>query len=172
MRTQMSIVVAVSENGVIGRHGQLPWHLPDDLRRFRRLTMGNTVLMGRRTWESLGKPLDGRDNWVLTRDPGFAANGVRTFHCLEEVYSTQARGRLMVIGGAELYRQTLPVAVQMELTEVHARVDGDVFFPALVMSEWVELAREPHPRDDRHAYAFDFVRLNRRVAGPSQLIPS
>lgn len=158
----LSLIAAVAENGVIGRKGRLPWSLPEDLRRFRRLTMGNTVLMGRRTWDSLGHPLDGRDNWVLTRNPAFSADHVRVFHSLEEVYRAQPRGRLMAIGGAELYRQALPMASCLELTLVHAAVEGDTHFPRIDENEWLEIKRERHVADDRHAYAYDFVTFERR----------
>lgn len=158
----LSLIAAVAENGVIGKKGRLPWSLPDDLRRFRRLTMGNTVLMGRRTWDSLTHALDGRENWVVTHDPAFSADHVRAFHSLEEVYNAQPRGRLMVIGGAELYRQTLPMASCLELTLVHARVDGDVFFPRIDKNEWLETNRERHKADERHAFAYDFVTFERR----------
>jgi len=159
----MTLVVAMARNGVIGRDGDLPWRLPEDLRRFRRLTLGHTILMGRRTWCSLGKPLDGRDNWVLTRDPTFSAPGARVFHALDALPAPADGGPLMIIGGAELYRQTLPTAQRLELTEVHADVDGDTVFPALDISQWQELAREAHDADARHAYPYSFVTLQRRA---------
>ena len=158
----LSLVAAVAENGVIGREGRLPWSLPNDLRRFRRLTMGNTVLMGRRTWDSLGHALEGRENWVVTHSPIFSADRVRVFHSLEDVFNARPCGCLMVIGGADLYRQTLPMASHLDLTLVHARVEGDTYFPVIDESEWVEVNREQHGTDDRHAIAYDFVTFERR----------
>ncbi|MDR3416100.1 MAG: dihydrofolate reductase [Nevskia sp.] len=157
----LTLVAAVAENGVIGRDGGLPWRLPEDLKRFRRLTLGNTVLMGRKTFESLGKPLDGRSNWVLTRQPGFAPAGVRVFHDLETVLAQPPQGQLMVIGGAELYRLTLPLAQRLELTRVHAAVEGDTRFPQFDPAQWREMAREDHPADPRHAWPYSFVTLVR-----------
>ena len=156
------LIAAVADNGVIGRAGALPWRLPEDLKRFRRLTLGKTVLMGRKTWDSLGKPLDGRANWVLTRVAGFAAPGATVFADLDQALAA-AEGELMVIGGAELYRQTLPRARRLELTRVHARVEGDTYFPAYASTDWRETAREEHPADQRHAYAHSFVTLERAV---------
>lgn len=161
----LTLVAAVADSGVIGRDGDLPWRLPEDLRRFRRLTLGNTVLMGRRTWTSLGKPLEGRDNWVLTRDAEFSAPGARVFHRLEDALKTPCRGRLMVIGGAELYRQTLPLAQYLELTQVYADVGGDTHFAAFNPSQWRELAREDHAADARHAHPYSFITLERYSNG-------
>lgn len=158
----LSLIAAIAENGVIGREGRLPWTLPNDLRRFRRLTMGNTILMGRRTWDSLGHALDGRENWILTRDPTFCADDARVFHSLDDVYKAQPQGVLMAIGGADLYRQTLPMAGRLELTLVHARVDGDAHFPDIDENDWREVGREKHSADDRHTYAYDFVTYERR----------
>lgn len=158
----LSLIAAIAENGVIGREGSLPWTLPNDLRRFRRLTMGNTVLMGRRTWDSLGHALEGRENWVLTRDTAFSVDDARVFHSLGDVYKAQPQGVLMAIGGADLYRQTLPMASRLELTLVHARVDGDVHFPGIDENDWLEVGREKHRADDRHTYAYDFVTYERR----------
>lgn len=157
----LTLIVAVADNGVIGRDGTLPWRLPEDLKRFRRLTLGNTILMGHKTWDSLGKPLDGRDNWVLTRDTGFAAAGAHVFHGLEQALSAPCSGALLVIGGAELFRQTLPLASRLELTQVHASVPGDTFFPTYNTTDWRETAREDHVGDARHQHAYSFVTLER-----------
>ncbi|MBL6749063.1 MAG: dihydrofolate reductase [Nevskia sp.] len=159
---ELILVVAVAENGVIGRNGALPWRLPDDLKRFRRLTLGKTLLMGRRTFDSLGKPLDGRDNWVLSADPAFHPPGVRVFASLGQALAAKAGGELVVIGGADLYRQTLPLAARLELTLVHAEVEGDTRMPALDPHRWMEVAREDHPADARHAHAFSFVSYSRK----------
>jgi dihydrofolate reductase len=156
------LIAAVSDNGVIGREGALPWRLPEDLKRFRRLTLGKTILMGRKTWDSLGKPLDGRDNWVLTRDTTFAPAGARVFHSLEAALA-EAQGELLVIGGGELYRQALPLARRLELTRVHAKVAGDAHFPVYSETEWREVAREDHAGDERHVYPYSFITLERMV---------
>lgn len=156
------LVAALAENGVIGRDGQLPWRLPEDLKRFRRLTLGNVILMGRKTWDSLGKPLDGRENRVLTRDPTFAAEGATVFHRLDEALELPSDRALMVIGGAEIYRQTLPLAERLELTEVWSEVPGDTRFPVYDPGDWQEIARQDHPADDRHPFGFRFVTLDRR----------
>ncbi len=155
------LIAALADNGVIGRDGALPWRLPEDLKRFRRLTMGQTLLMGRKTFASLGKPLDGRDNWVLTRDSSFTPAGARVFHSLNAALEA-APTTLYVIGGADLYAQTLAIAHRLELTRVHAAVDGDAHFPAFDMKEWREIQHEDHPADARHALPFSFVTLERR----------
>jgi dihydrofolate reductase (EC 1.5.1.3) len=160
------LIAALDADGVIGRDGGIPWHLPDDLRRFRRLTTGHTVLMGRRTYASLGRPLPQRVNRVLTRDPTFAPPaGVEVVHDLEAALALPADGQLYVIGGADLYAQTLACADTLELTQVHARLGGDTHFPHFDPAGWVEQSREEHGVDERHAYAFTFVTLRRR-GGP------
>ena len=161
MKHGLTLVVAVADNGVIGRDGDLPWRLPEDLKHFRRLTLGNTVLMGRKTFDSLGKPLEGRANWVLTRDAAYAPAGATVFHDLEAALAAQAQGALLVIGGAELYRQTLPHAWRLELTRVHASVAGDTHFPPYDPAQWREVAREDRAADERHAHAYSFLTLER-----------
>lgn len=161
MKPKVTLIVAVAENGVIGRDGTLPWRLPEDLRHFRRLTMGNTVLMGRKTWQSLGRPLDGRANWVLTRDPAFSAPGAQVFRDLDAALAQPPQGQLLVIGGAELYRQALPLASRLELTRVHARVEGDTHFPDYDPAQWRETSRSDHVADERHAHAYSFLTLDR-----------
>ncbi len=160
------LIAAHDENGVIGREGDLPWRLPEDLKRFRRLTLGHTILMGRKTWESLGKPLAGRDNWVLSRDAAFAPAGARVFRTLDAALAAHSYDKpdddLMVIGGAEIYRQALPQADRLELTRVQARFDGDAHFPSIDPAEWIETVEAEHPADARHAHAFSFVTLLRR----------
>lgn len=161
---RVEIVVAMDENSLIGRDGQLPWRLPDDLKRFKTLTLNTTVLMGRKTWDSLNpklRPLPQRDNWVLTRDRNFSAAGARVFHALADVFAAQPPEPLMVIGGADLYRQVLPRCSRIHLTRVHTRVEGDVHFPTLDPAQWRESAREPHAADERHNYAFSFITLDR-----------
>lgn len=158
---RISFVVAMDENGLIGRDNQLPWRLPNDLKHFKRLTLGHIVLMGRKTWESLGRPLPERENWVLTRDPAYQAPGARLFTSLEAAQAAAGERELMVIGGADLFRLALPQARCIHLTEVHARLEGDVHFPPLDRAKWTETWREDHPADERHACAYSFVTLER-----------
>ena len=158
---RISLVVAMDENGIIGRDGALPWRLPEDLRHFRRLTLGKTVLMGRRTWESLGKPLEGRRNWVLSRDPAFRPAGAEVFASLEQALAAHGEGELVVIGGADLYRQALPLARTLHLTRVHARVEGDRRFPPWREADFRQTEVVNHPADARHAHAYSFVTLER-----------
>jgi dihydrofolate reductase len=161
-RPDMSLIVAMDENRVIGRDGKLPWHLPDDLKRFKQLSVGQTVLMGRKTWDSLGRPLPDRANWVLSRDPQFAPAGARVFDRLDAALAAEPQGRLMVIGGEQLFRLTLADAARIHLTLVHAQVaGGDTWFPPLDEGRWFEGARSEHRADARHLYDFSFIDLER-----------
>ena len=158
----ISLIVARSANGVIGRDNQLPWRLPADLQRFKSLTIGKPILMGRRTFESIGRALPGRVNLVLTRDAAWRAPGVVAVHDLDEAFKQAGDvPELMVIGGAELFRLVLPRAQRVYLTEVHADVPGDIEFPALTMREWREVERAAHPADERHEHAMTFRTLVR-----------
>ncbi len=158
----LSLIVAMDRNRLIGRNGDLPWRLPNDLKHFKRTTLGKTILMGRKTWDSLGRPLPERQNWVLTRDRGFAAAGARVFHDLDAALAAHGPGELMVIGGAELYRQTLSRADRLYLTEVRAEVEGDAWFPEFDRAAWRETASEAHPADEKHAWPYRFVTLERK----------
>ena len=162
----VELVVAVSENDVIGRANQLPWRLPADLRHFKSLTMGHHILMGRKTYESIGRALPGRTNWVLSRSADFAPPDCRVVGTLEQAQAGVGTGSpLMVIGGAEIYRLCLPKARRMHLTLVHAQIqDGDTFFAAWHRPEWSETSREHHAADDRNAHAFSFLTLEREAA--------
>jgi dihydrofolate reductase len=156
-------IVAVADNGVIGRDNGLPWRLPDDLKRFKALTLGRPVLMGRRTFESIGRPLPGRQNIVLTRDRAWSAPGVAVAHTLAEARGLAgAVPEIMLIGGAELYRECWHEVERVELTEVHAAVAGDARFLDCDLGAFREVARAEHPADDRHEHAFSFVTLVRR----------
>ncbi len=159
---RISLVVAMAEDRVIGVDNGLPWRLPDDLKRFKAVTLGKPVLMGRRTFESIGRPLPGRLNLVLTRNPRFHVEGVVTV--TDWAAALQAAGdvpELMVIGGAELYSMALPVAQRIYLTDVHASVRGDARFPPFAPQEWREIEREEHAADERHAFAMTFRVLER-----------
>lgn len=163
------LVVAVAENGVIGRNGGLPWRIPGDLKHFKAVTMGKPVVMGRKTYDSIGKPLPGRPNIVITRDRNFRAEGVRVTNGFEEVLDAaneEAKrigvSEIAIIGGYGLFAHFLPMVARIELTEVHAKPDGDVRFPRFDRSEWKETRRDgPHqgPKDD-HPYTI--VTLERR----------
>jgi dihydrofolate reductase len=161
--TAVELVVAVSENDVIGRAGQLPWRLSADLRHFKNLTMGHNILMGRKTFESIGKALPGRTNWVLSRSRDFAPADCTVVRSLQECQSAIAGdGPLMVIGGAEIYRLCLTQARRIHLTLVHTVITGgDTFFGAWHDAEWAESSRERHEADEKNAYAYSFLTLDR-----------
>lgn len=171
---RVSLIVAMTADRVIGRDGRLPWHIPSDLRHFKALTLGKPVIMGRRTFESIGRALAGRPNIVVTRDRGFRAAGIAVAHGLADAL-TMARGmsagddgEAMVIGGAEIFADALPRADRLYLTEVHRAVAGDTFFPDYDRAEWAEVAREDHPGDDAEP-GYSFVVLERRArAGPPE----
>ena len=164
----VELVVAVAENDVIGRANQLPWHLPADLRHFKALTLGHHILMGRKTYESIGKALPGRTNWVLSRSAGSGSSGfapadAKLVRTLQEAQSSAgSESPLMVIGGAEVYRRCLPSARRIHLTLVHTEIkDGDTFFADWRGPGWVESSREHHEADAKNAYAYSFVTLER-----------
>jgi dihydrofolate reductase len=158
----VSIVVATDERGAIGRDGGLPWHLPGDLKRFKALTMGKPIVMGRRTWQSIGRPLPGRLNVVITRQAGFAADGATIVPSLDAAFAAAGDvDEVCVIGGAEVYRLALPRAGRIHLTRVNATVVADTFFPELDPSDWRETGREAHPADATHAYGYSFIELQR-----------
>lgn len=159
--SRLSIIVAVAENGVIGAQNRLPWRLPDDLQRFKALTLGKPVLMGRRTFESIGKPLPGRVNIVVTRRSQLAIEGCVVVQSVAAGLAVAAAPEVVVIGGAQIFAQTLPSTSTIHLTRIHARVEGDVYFPALDPGEWHETQTEHHPADDRHQHAFTFITLRR-----------
>jgi dihydrofolate reductase len=161
--TTLSLLVAHDLGRVIGRDGDLPWRLPNDLKQFKQRSLGKTVLMGRRTWDSLPrKPLPGRDNWVLSRDPAFVAEGARSFQSLEQALAAHAGGELLVIGGGELYRLALPRAQRIYLTLVQTQVNGDTWFPDYDPADFQEIERLDHPADAQHACAYSFLTLERR----------
>ncbi|HEY0801458.1 MAG TPA: dihydrofolate reductase, partial [Steroidobacteraceae bacterium] len=159
----VELVVATAENAVIGRAGRLPWHLPADLRHFKALTMGHHVLMGRKTYESIGKALPGRTNWVLSRSRDFAPADCKVVQTLEEAQSSVAEeSSLMVIGGAEIYRLCLSRARRIYLTLVHTEIeDGDTFFADWRGPGWNESSRERHEADAKNAYPYSFITLER-----------
>jgi dihydrofolate reductase len=154
----VSVIVAAAENGVIGRAGALPWHLSEDLKRFKRLTTGHPVVMGRKTWESIGRALPGRRNLVVSRTPGYAAAGADVFGSLDEALAACAgEDEIFVIGGAMLYAEALSRADRLYLTRVHATVEGDVTFPEIDPAGWTLVSEERHEADARHEHAFSFL---------------
>ncbi|MFZ2855401.1 MAG: dihydrofolate reductase [Rhodocyclaceae bacterium] len=160
----ISLIAAVAQNRAIGKDNQLLWHLPDDLRYFRETTRGKAVIMGRKTWESLPaafRPLPGRHNIVVTRDRQYVAGGATLAHSLPEaIAAADGGGETFVIGGAELYRQALPLAERLYLTEVAQAVEGDAFFPEIPAAQWQEISRAP--RHDASGLEFAFVVYRRR----------
>lgn len=164
---RVSLIAAVAENNVIGRDNALPWRLPADLKHFRRLTTGHAVITGRRNYESIGRPLPERTNIVLTHRRDYRADGCIVVHTLEDAFAA-ARGdpEVFIMGGAEIYAQTVDRAERIYLTRVHAEIAGDTLFPAVDWSVWREIARERHEPDAQHAYAYSFVTLDRDAPSP------
>ena len=161
---KLSLVWAMAQNRVIGRNNSLPWYLPEDLKYFRRITMGKPVIMGRKTFESIGKPLPGRTNIVITHNPKFQAEGVNCVHSIEaalglceSLAEIDGTDEAMVIGGAEIYSLALPMADRLYLTQVHADVEGDAFFPELDYSHWQEIGREDFESAGSNPYNYSFL---------------
>lgn len=161
---QILLVVARADNGVIGREGRLPWHLPTDLRHFKQVTMGSPMVMGRKTFQSLPGLLPGRRHIVLTRDRAWHADGAEAVHSAEEAIAAGGNGRLCVIGGAEIFALFAERADAVELTEVHAAAQGDTLMPPFDPARWQEVSREEHPPAEGRP-GFSFVRLERRSSG-------
>ncbi len=157
MTPLVTLIVAVADSGVIGRDNTLPWHLPEDLKRFKRLTMGKPIVMGRKTYESIGKPLSGRQNIVLTRDANYRRDGVTVVHDVDAALRASGEApEIMIIGGADLFRLFLPRAGRAHLTRVHGDIPGDVVWPELDKREWNVVERETHAADERHAWPMTF----------------
>jgi dihydrofolate reductase len=159
----ISIIVAASTNGVIGREGDLPWRMPADLKRFKSLTTGHHLVIGRKTWDELGRPLPGRIMVVVTRDPDFAAEGVTTVHSLDEALEVSiGDDEVFIAGGGEIYRQAMPLAERLYLTRVHAFVEGDTTFD-FDDSEWVLVSREDHLADEDNPHPYSFLMYERSL---------
>ena len=164
---RLSLIVAMAENRAIGVDNRLPWHLPADLRHFRALTMGHPIIMGRRTFDSIGRVLPGRRNIVVTRNRDYAKDGVEIVHSLDEALDRcREEGEAFMIGGAHLYETAIHHADRIYLTQVHATVQGDVFFPVLDTSHWRETERLSHPADPLNAHTYDFVVYDRNRGKP------
>lgn len=160
----LSIIVAASENNVIGKDNQLLWHLPDDLRHFKRTTRGHAVIAGRKTFESQGKPLPERTNIIITRDPNYKAEGCFVVHSLDKALNlVKDDDEPFIIGGEQIYRMALPQVKRIYLTRVHAEFEGDTFFPEPDMEQWDEISRKYHKKDQKHAHSFSILVLERKT---------
>ena len=167
---KLALIWAMARNRTIGRNNALPWYLPEDLKYFKRVTLGKPVIMGRKTWESIGRPLPGRTNIVITRDVAFQADGVRVVHSLEQALALAEKICLLdggdeaiVMGGAEIYALALPHADRLYLTQVHADVEGDAHFPPLDLTQWHELGREDFAAQGPNPYDYSFLILEREI---------
>lgn len=170
MKLPIALILARADNGVIGRAGGLPWHLSGDLKFFKAQTLGKPVVMGRKTFQSIGKPLPGRPNLVITRDPQFRPEGVEVFATVEEALQRAQQlaresdaGEIMVIGGGQIYQRTLPLAERIYLTEVHAQPEGDTSFPDLDPALWREVRRDPPVSGGAEQPAYSIVVLERKA---------
>ena len=160
----ISLIVAVTENGVIGKDNKLLWRLPSDMQRFVKLTMGKPVIMGRKTFQSIGKPLKGRDNIVITSDQKFQAKDAFVVHSVEQAIEkaercAQSRNveEIMVIGGEQIYQQTLEFASYVYFSQVHAKIEGDAYFPSLYEIIWREVSRELYPADNKNEFDYSYI---------------
>jgi dihydrofolate reductase len=161
---KVSIIVAAAENGVIGRNNQLPWRLSADLQRFKKLTMGHAIIMGRKTYESIGRPLPGRRMIVISRQPDYTAPDATTVPNFGKALTEAAKHNeteVFVIGGSKVFESALPIAERLYLTRVHADVQGDVYLPALDPAAWRRLESQPHHADSKNDFAFTFERYER-----------
>ena len=159
---KISLISAVGRNRVIGKNNQMPWHLPADLKYFKSITMGKPIVMGRKTFESLGRPLPGRDNIILTRNTTYQAEGCQVIHHVDELTSVTDAEEVMIIGGAEIYAAFLPVASHLYLTEVSCELDGDTWFPEFTAADWEIVLIETHHADEKNPCDLRFMRYDRR----------
>ena len=155
--TKITLIVAAAENNVIGKNNQMPWHLPNDFKYFKKNTLEHSVVMGRKTYESIGKPLPDRRNIILTRDLKYSNEEVDVANSIQEIinYCRDER-EIFIIGGAEVYKQTLPLADKVLMTRVHTTVDGDAVFPELMDHDWKLVSTEKHEKDDKHTFDYTF----------------
>ena len=162
--SRLSLIVAMSRNRVIGANGTIPWHLPDELRLFKNLTMGHHIITGRKTWDSIGRLLPGRTTVIVTRQPGYQVTGAIVAHSLEDAISACGTDdEIFVIGGAELFRAALPLADRLYLTTVDAEISGDTYMPQIEPAAWLEVSSQPHAADERHRYPYRHV-VYKRIA--------
>lgn len=154
----ISLLVAMDNNRLIGKDNDLPWHLPADLAYFKRVTMGHSIVMGRKTFDSIGRPLPGRENIIITRNTEFKAEGCKVIHSIEEVLELNQKDKeLFIIGGAEIFKEVLPHADRLYITEIDDVFEGDTFFPAFHLNEWQKTTSEEGPRDEKNPYDYNFV---------------
>lgn len=160
----ISLMWAMDNNRVIGKNNQLPWHLPEDLKFFKRTTMGHSIAMGRKTWDSIGRPLPGRENIVITRNSEFTCEGCTVLNSIEDLleYSQQKNDEIFVIGGAEIFKLILPSADKLYLTRIYDEFEGNTFFPVLNMEEWTLLSHEKGIKDEKNPYDYEFMIYERR----------
>lgn len=159
---QLSIIVAMDRNRVIGKGDALPWHISSDLKNFKNITMGKPIIMGRKTHESIGRPLPGRENIILTRDKTYQVEGCTVLHSMDEIFKhCKNVEEVMVTGGSEIYNMSLEQASHLYLTEVHTEIEGDTFFPEFDRSEWKEVSREDFSADEKNEFDYSFVLLER-----------
>ncbi|GAB6070747.1 type 3 dihydrofolate reductase [Thiomicrorhabdus hydrogeniphila] len=160
---KIAMIAAMANNRVIGLDNDMPWHLPDDLKFFKSVTTGKPVIMGRKTFESIGsRPLPNRPNFVISRQAGFNAPGASVFSSVDDALAELSNAEeVIIMGGGQLYKEMLVKADTLYLTQIEANIDGDTFFPDWTQMQWKEVAREHHDADERHQYAFDFVTLQR-----------
>ena len=170
---ELALICAMAGNGIIGDNNKLPWRLPEDLRHFRRTTWGHSIVMGRKTWESIGEPLPGRTSIVVSRQPDYQAQGAKVRDSLpgalrlaQRIAAADGTGKAFIIGGADLYRQALPLACLFHLTRIHAEVPGDTSLRGFNESEWEELSREDFSRDKENPFDYSICLLRRRRPGP------
>lgn len=160
---KLSIIVAMDKNRVIGRNEDLPWRLSADLQKFKKVTMGKPIVMGRKTHESIGRPLPGRENIILTRDPHYSSEGCTVLNSIDAILEhCRDEEEIMITGGAEIYRMLMDRVHRIYLTEVHAEVEGDTWFPPINLDEWELVEREDYQADEKNEYDFSFLVLDRR----------
>ncbi len=155
----ISLLVAMDQNNLIGRDNQLPWHLPADLAYFKQVTMGHPIVMGRKTYDSIGRPLPGRENIIVTRNPAFTMEGCKVIHSIEEIIKLNNNDKeqeLFVIGGSEIFKEILPFADKLYITEIDEAFEGDTFFPEIHQKEWVLLHKEKGIKDEKNPYDYYF----------------
>lgn len=160
---KLSIIAAMANHNVIGKNNTLPWHLPADLKHFKTITMGKPILMGRKTYDSIGKPLPGRQNIILTRNTNLSFPGCLVISDIKALPTELTTQEIMIIGGAEIFQQFLPQAQHLYLTFIHADINGDTYFPEWNADEWIEIAREDHLSDDNNPFSYSFIELVRVV---------
>lgn len=161
----ITIIAAIADNNALGKNNQLIWHLPADLQRFKKVTLNHHIIMGRKTYESLGRPLPRRTNIIVTRDPDYIADGCIVVNTLENALKAATKDpNPFILGGAEIYKQAMEFADVLDLTFVHATFEADVFFPNIDMSKWKEVSREDHKADEKNKYDYSFVCFERKKA--------